>query len=104
MVASRSRAAFALRGPGIASSPTFEKAKSCSAPAAKPPHQQGDLVVALVDGAATVRWLLPVADGTWFLRPSNPACPDTALRNLDRIQAVVVDYLAGQPRYGAAPI
>lgn len=91
---------FALRVHGDSMEPILRDGQivfCAHADRREPQHR--DMVVAMVDGEATIKWLLRAADGSWFLRAANPGYPDIPLRNLDRVQAVVVDYLGGQPRY-----
>ena len=58
---------------------------------------EGSLVVALVDGETTLKYL--VRDGeTWLLRAANPAYPDREMvPGRDRVQGIVVG-VQGQPR------
>src|SRR5690606_29680883 len=71
----------------------------CASTARRAP-ETGNMVIALIDGEVTIKWLLRAADGTWFLRASNPKYRDIPLKSRDdRIQAVVVDMLTGPPQY-----
>lgn len=63
--------------------------------------QHGNMVVAVLNGGeVTVKWLLQAEDGTWYLRAANPKYRDIPLKNEDdRVQAVVVATLRGEPHY-----